>query len=192
MEKLSSLKPAFTKEGTVTAGNSSGINDGAACLMLASENAVKEFSRHLPTWSIHSNPAYQKSFLPPTSGVHSIALVKSQEMLQQKIFWELYLVSSVSESNYVSLVCYVFVFQQFMLKNSFFHCSKSLLLYRYLLPVCCPAILFLLPGNKNQRQGEIMLHRTTISNINYKLQLHEQQHSTTKNLCAVREKVHCK
>ncbi|MEO5675849.1 MAG: acetyl-CoA C-acyltransferase [Chitinophagales bacterium] len=44
MEKLSSLKPAFTKEGTVTAGNSSGINDGAACLMLASENAVKEFS----------------------------------------------------------------------------------------------------------------------------------------------------
>lgn len=44
MENLSSLKPAFTKEGTVTAGNSSGINDGAACLMLASENAVKEFS----------------------------------------------------------------------------------------------------------------------------------------------------
>jgi acetyl-CoA C-acetyltransferase len=29
-KKLAGLKPAFTKEGTVTAGNSSGINDGAA------------------------------------------------------------------------------------------------------------------------------------------------------------------
>jgi acetyl-CoA C-acetyltransferase len=38
---LSSLKPAFKKEGTVTAGNSSGINDGAAALLLASEDFVK-------------------------------------------------------------------------------------------------------------------------------------------------------
>ncbi len=43
MEKLSSLKPAFAKDGTVTAGNSSGINDGAAALLLASEEAVKQF-----------------------------------------------------------------------------------------------------------------------------------------------------
>lgn len=42
-EKLAQLKPAFAKEGTVTAGNSSGINDGAAALLLASENAVKEY-----------------------------------------------------------------------------------------------------------------------------------------------------
>jgi acetyl-CoA C-acetyltransferase len=40
MEKLATLKPAFAKNGTVTAGNSSGINDGAACLMLASEAYV--------------------------------------------------------------------------------------------------------------------------------------------------------
>lgn len=43
LEKLASLKPAFAKDGTVTAGNSSGINDGAACMLLASEKAVKEF-----------------------------------------------------------------------------------------------------------------------------------------------------
>ena len=41
LEKLAQLKPAFKKDGTVTAGNSSSINDGAAGLILASEDAVK-------------------------------------------------------------------------------------------------------------------------------------------------------
>jgi 3-oxoadipyl-CoA thiolase len=41
-ESLAGLKPAFRKDGTVTAGNASGINDGAAALLLASEKAVKE------------------------------------------------------------------------------------------------------------------------------------------------------
>lgn len=44
LEKLASLKPAFSKDGTVTAGNSSGINDGAAALLLADEEAVKRFN----------------------------------------------------------------------------------------------------------------------------------------------------
>jgi 3-oxoadipyl-CoA thiolase len=43
IEKLASLKPAFANEGTVTAGNSSGINDGAAAILIASEEAVKKF-----------------------------------------------------------------------------------------------------------------------------------------------------
>ena len=43
LEKLASLKPAFSKDGTVTAGNSSGINDGAAALLLAGDEAVKQF-----------------------------------------------------------------------------------------------------------------------------------------------------
>ena len=38
MEKLSSLRPAFDKEGTITAGNASTINDGAAALLLMSES----------------------------------------------------------------------------------------------------------------------------------------------------------
>ena len=44
LEKLSQLKPAFAKDGTVTAGNSSGINDGAAAMLLASETAVKKYN----------------------------------------------------------------------------------------------------------------------------------------------------
>lgn len=44
LEILSQLKPAFRKDGTVTAGNSSGINDGACVLLVASEDAVKSFS----------------------------------------------------------------------------------------------------------------------------------------------------
>ena len=43
LEKLGQLKPAFAKDGTVTAGNSSGINDGAAAMLLASETAVKKY-----------------------------------------------------------------------------------------------------------------------------------------------------
>lgn len=43
MEKLARLKPAFRAQGTVTAGNSSGINDGAALLLLASEEAVQKY-----------------------------------------------------------------------------------------------------------------------------------------------------
>ncbi|MBL0310026.1 MAG: thiolase family protein [Bacteroidetes bacterium] len=41
---LAKLRPAFNKEGTVTAGNSSGINDGAAALIIVNEHIVKEFS----------------------------------------------------------------------------------------------------------------------------------------------------
>ena len=40
VESLAALKPAFRKDGTVTAGNSSGINDGAAAVVLASEAAA--------------------------------------------------------------------------------------------------------------------------------------------------------
>lgn len=43
IEQLASLKPAFKKEGTVTAGNASGINDGAAAILLASADAVKKY-----------------------------------------------------------------------------------------------------------------------------------------------------
>ncbi len=41
-EKLAALKPAFRKDGTVTAGNSSGLNDGAAALVIASEEKARE------------------------------------------------------------------------------------------------------------------------------------------------------
>ena len=44
LEILAKLKPAFKKEnGTVTAGNSAGLNDGAAAMLLASENTIKQY-----------------------------------------------------------------------------------------------------------------------------------------------------
>lgn len=43
LEKLASLKPAFIKDGTVTAGNSSGINDGAAAMLLAGSHTVSKY-----------------------------------------------------------------------------------------------------------------------------------------------------
>ncbi len=44
LEKLAQLKPAFSSDGSVTAGNASGINDGSAAMLLASEEAVKLFN----------------------------------------------------------------------------------------------------------------------------------------------------
>jgi 3-oxoadipyl-CoA thiolase len=43
LDKLASLQPAFKKDGTVTPGNSSGINDGAAAMLVASEQALKTY-----------------------------------------------------------------------------------------------------------------------------------------------------
>jgi 3-oxoadipyl-CoA thiolase len=45
MEKLAKLKPAFREGGTVTAGNSSTLNDGAACLVLGSEETARELGK---------------------------------------------------------------------------------------------------------------------------------------------------
>jgi 3-oxoadipyl-CoA thiolase len=44
VEKLATLKPAFVKDGSVTAGNSSGINDGAAATLVVSEAVVKQYN----------------------------------------------------------------------------------------------------------------------------------------------------
>ncbi len=44
LEVLSGLRPAFKKDGSVTAGNASGLNDGAVAFLIASEEAVKEYN----------------------------------------------------------------------------------------------------------------------------------------------------
>ena len=63
LERLSSLKPAFRKGGTVTAGNSSGINDGAAALVLMSSGraqslGVRPFARILGSATAGVHPSY--------------------------------------------------------------------------------------------------------------------------------------
>ena len=45
VEKLTGLKPAFIKDGTVTAGNASGINDGAAALVVSTEAKARAMGR---------------------------------------------------------------------------------------------------------------------------------------------------
>ena len=44
MDRLAVLKPAFAKDGTVTAGNAAGINDGAAAMLLANKDAVAKYN----------------------------------------------------------------------------------------------------------------------------------------------------
>lgn len=93
MEKLAQLKPAFLKDGTVTAGNSSGINDGAAAMLLASEEAVKRFNLK-PVAMIRSRavagvdpsimgigpvPATQKALLRAGLTVSDIDLIELNE-----------------------------------------------------------------------------------------------------------------
>ena len=63
MEKLSSLKPAFRKDGTVTAGNSSGINDGAAAGVIMGENkagrlGVRPIARVLGSATAGVHPSF--------------------------------------------------------------------------------------------------------------------------------------
>ena len=62
LEKLASLKPAFEKDGTVTAGNSSPLNDGAACLVLMAEShaeriGVRPLARVLAAASAGVDPS---------------------------------------------------------------------------------------------------------------------------------------
>jgi acetyl-CoA C-acetyltransferase len=63
VEELGKLKPAFIKEGTVTAANSSGINDGAAATLIVSEEVVKKYNlkplaRVVATAAAGVEPAY--------------------------------------------------------------------------------------------------------------------------------------
>jgi len=57
VEQLGRLKPAFRSGGTVTAGNSSGINDGAAALLLMSRNKAKELGLRPMAWWMGSSTA---------------------------------------------------------------------------------------------------------------------------------------
>ena len=62
MEKLAKLAPAFRKDGSVTAGNSSGINDGAALLLVAGEEAIAKHglrprARIVATCTVGCDPA---------------------------------------------------------------------------------------------------------------------------------------
>jgi 3-oxoadipyl-CoA thiolase len=72
-EKLAALKPAFREGGTVTAGNSSGINDGAAALVIASEGRAKELGVEPLGMFVRSAVA---GVAPPVMGIGPIPAVR--------------------------------------------------------------------------------------------------------------------
>lgn len=76
-EKLAKLKPVFNVDGTITAGNAPGINDGAAALVLMSEErAAKEGKQPLATIVAHTAIAVEAKDFPKTPGLVINELLK--------------------------------------------------------------------------------------------------------------------
>jgi acetyl-CoA C-acetyltransferase len=70
VEKLSTLRPAFDHDGTITAGNAPGVNDGASALVLMSEErAIKEGKQPLATIIGHASIAVEAKDFPKTPGL---------------------------------------------------------------------------------------------------------------------------
>jgi acetyl-CoA C-acetyltransferase len=77
LETLSKLKPAFTKDGTITAGNAPGVNDGACAVVLMSEErAQKEGRTPLATILAHAEVGTLPEDFPQTPGLVINALLK--------------------------------------------------------------------------------------------------------------------
>ncbi|MGG3888466.1 acetyl-CoA C-acetyltransferase [Metabacillus fastidiosus] len=70
LEKLATLKPVFNQDGTITAGNAPGVNDGAAALVLMSEaRAILEHKKPLATIIGHAEISLEAKDFPKTPGL---------------------------------------------------------------------------------------------------------------------------
>lgn len=70
LESLATLKPAFGKEGTITAGNAPGINDGACALVLTSEEKAMSLGKEALAYVIgHAEVAIEPEKFPQTPGL---------------------------------------------------------------------------------------------------------------------------
>ncbi|WP_409272538.1 acetyl-CoA C-acetyltransferase [Neobacillus sp. SCS-31] len=77
IEKLGSLKPAFDKDGTITAGNAPGINDGAAALVLMSEERANREGRNIGAVILgHTSVGVEAKDFPQTPGLVINALLE--------------------------------------------------------------------------------------------------------------------
>jgi acetyl-CoA C-acetyltransferase len=83
LESLAKLRPAFKKEGTVTAGNASTINDGAAVLLLASAEKAKELGLPVLAWI----RGWASTGVDPA--IMGIGPVSASRKLLKKVGWEL-------------------------------------------------------------------------------------------------------
>lgn len=91
LEKIPELRPAFVKDGTITAANASTINDGASALVLASEEAVEKYEltpigRVVAYGDASQDPVWFTT--SPTKAVN-IALKKAGMTADQIDYWEL-------------------------------------------------------------------------------------------------------
>ncbi len=90
-EKVPTLRPAFEKDGTITAANASKINDGASALVVASENKVKEFGlQPLAKIVTHATFAHDpKWFTTAPVGAMKKALAQANLSVSDIDFWEI-------------------------------------------------------------------------------------------------------
>lgn len=81
LEKLAKLRAAFKKDGTVTAGNASGINDGASFTLIASEDAVKKYDlKPLAEIIDYEQVGIDPAFMGLTPGYAITKLLNKNEM----------------------------------------------------------------------------------------------------------------
>ncbi|MBY6344386.1 acetyl-CoA C-acetyltransferase [Providencia rettgeri] len=83
LESLAKLRPAFKKDGTVTAGNASTINDGAAVLLLASADKVKELGLPVLAWI----RGWASTGVDPA--IMGIGPVSASRKVLKKVGWEI-------------------------------------------------------------------------------------------------------
>lgn len=91
MDKIPTLRPAFSKEGTVTAANASTLNDGASALVLASKEAVEEYGlKPIAKISGYGDAAHEPDwFTTAPAAAAPKALAKAGLTADQIDFWEL-------------------------------------------------------------------------------------------------------
>lgn len=91
LDKIPSLRPAFTGDGTITAANASTLNDGASCLILASEEAVAKYNLNPIAKIISYADAAQEPewFTTSPSKAIPIALEKAKLTTDSVDYWEL-------------------------------------------------------------------------------------------------------
>lgn len=91
LDKIPGLRPAFTKEGTITAANASTLNDGASALILASEEAVEKYGLKAIGRIVSYGDAAQEPvwFTTAPSKAVPVALKKAGLTTEQVDYWEL-------------------------------------------------------------------------------------------------------
>lgn len=81
IEGLAKLAPIFVKDGTVTAGNAPGVNDGAGALVLMSESKAKELGlKPLATILGHAMVSQEAKYIPTVPGLSAMKLLKKLNM----------------------------------------------------------------------------------------------------------------